>query len=354
MKYYISLFLVLILVTSSVFLVSADEISQEDIYPVDSREADINHLMSERTNLQSKLSILQEGTNKDDNFVTDITDITDVRKIKEYKELITNIQQINDKLYVLGVRELSTEELSKKLDLSDEGPTAVVPGGYTNVQWETYRAIWVKDSVRYEVQHIVASPKGNGFSSIRQSGATLQTTNGGFKAASTNLVKTAAKEGASLIPGVDVAITIFDAAKSFISDLKTTSEVTNVRSNYSWNYNLNVDFMYVKKEGQSDSSQFLTFKSSEVFGSVGWTIENFSYKDGTRILTRTNYMTGSREFRNTPAKHKVGSHAVTAYLNPGSSSTAYVSQVQFMGVNGTVFKTASMPIFNFPSQIQDN
>lgn len=348
-KRYISLFLVLVLVISPLSVTHANEVSQNDPYPADSREETINNLMSERTILQTKLSISQESM--EDSSLD--TNLTDVKKIKEIKELITKIQKINDSLFDLGVREVTSEELARKSEIAGIGPMAVVPTGYTNVHWETYRAIWVKDSVRYEVQHIVASPKGTGSSSISQSGTTVQTTNGGVRAAATGLIVTSAKEGASLIPGVDIAITLYDAIKQAITDFSSTTEVTNITSSFNWDYNMNVDFMYVKKEGQSDTSQFLSFRSSEVFGAVSWSIRNFSYKKGTNIVTSTNFITGSRQYKNTPSRHKNGSSAVTAYLNPGSSTTAFVTKLDFTGIDGKVFKSVTLPLFSFPSQIQD-
>ncbi|PZT56315.1 hypothetical protein DN757_07295 [Paenibacillus silvae] len=125
--------------------------------------------MSERTILQTKLSIVQKSI--EDSSID--TNITDLKKVKEIKEIITKIQKINDNLFNLGVREVTSEELARKAEIAGIGSMAVVPTGYTNVHWETYRAIWVKDSVRYEVQHIVASPKGTGSSSISQSGTTV-------------------------------------------------------------------------------------------------------------------------------------------------------------------------------------
>lgn len=347
-KQYVSLFLVLLLVLSPISVIHANDASQDDPYPADSREETISNLMSERTILQTKLSILQESI--EDSSMD--TNITDVKKIKEVKELLTNIQKINESLFDLGVREVTMEELAQKSEIADISPMAVVPTGYKNVHWETYRAIWVKDSVRYEVQHIVASPKGTGSSSISQSGTTVQTTNGGVRAAATGLIVTSAKEGASLIPGVDIAITLYDAIKQAITDFSSTTEVTNITSSFNWDYNMNVDFMYVKKEGQSDTSQFLSFRSSEVFGAVSWSIRNFSYKKGTQIVTATNFITGSRQYKNTPSRHKNGSSAVTAFLK--SSSTAFVTKLDFTGIDGKVFKSVTLPLFSFPSQIQDS
>ncbi|MDQ0169020.1 hypothetical protein J2T19_000457 [Paenibacillus tundrae] len=352
LKQCLFLFLAVILVITPISSVSANDTAQDDIYPADSREENIKNLMTERAMLQLKLNDLQENNNNDSN-TTELSIPSDLKIIKEYKELSTKIQQIDNQLYDLGVRDLSEDELAEKLKLSDEGALAVVPGGYSNVSWRTYRSIWVKNSVRYEVQHIVASPAGTASSSISQSGTVVQTTNGGIRAAGTGLLKTTAKEGASLIPGVDIGITIYDALKQALTDFSSTTEVTNITSSYNWDYNMNVDFMYVKKEGQSDISQVLSFRSSEVFGAASWSIRNVGYKKGTNIVTSSNFITDSRRYHYTPSNHGIGSNAVTAYLNPGSASTAFVSNVDFTGIDGKVFKSVSLPRFSFPSQIQD-
>ncbi|MCG7375636.1 hypothetical protein MH215_01425 [Paenibacillus sp. ACRSA] len=99
--------------------------------------------MSERALLQFKLNDLQENNNNDSN-TTELSIPSDLKKIKEYKKLSTKIEQIDNQLYDLGVRDLSEDELAEKLKLSDEGALAVVPGGYGNVNWQTYRSIWVK------------------------------------------------------------------------------------------------------------------------------------------------------------------------------------------------------------------
>ncbi|MCC3372380.1 hypothetical protein [Cohnella sp. REN36] len=163
-----------------------------------------------------------------------------------------------------------------------------------------------------------------------------------FQAAAANLAITVMKEGVSQLYGpLDATITVYDALKSFVTDanFSRTTEVTDIKANYTYGWYENIDFMYVKKLGEADDKQKLTFTSSAVYGNISWTIPEFSYKSNGAVQ-KLSFNTDQRPFSyyNTTA-HRNGSFAVAAYLDPSAPRNAYITWAEMRGFQNKLIKT---------------
>lgn len=304
----------MLLNVSGIAAASEDLAATSDIQPLNSTgvEEKINELYQERSIV---LAQKKEGY------------------LEEYERLGKELES-------LGVEFLSNEEVVEKMEIAKKSyngqlPQVIIPpnGKYT---WSSVRNKWVKNGVTYEVQHLTAEPNSNA-SILKGTQARAIQSSINLQAASTNLVGSLVKEGASTIgKPVDVAITVYDAVKNFVNDsnFDRTTIISDITANYTVSWFENIDFMYVKKVGESDDKQFLTFMSSAVAGETTWVLPTFSYKASGAVKSVKNVV-GSRSFNYySTTAHRNGSMAVAALLDPSAPRNAYITYAEIKGAGG--------------------
>jgi len=270
--------------------------------------------------------------------------------LAEQKEgYLEEFARLGKELESLGVEFLSSQQVKQKMEMTSRNSNGVVPyvdipPNKKNIIWSSFRNKFVKNGVTYEVQHLTAEPNGSSSSLMETGGIVLQNSNS-LGTAAQNFITTIVKEGASKLGApVDITLKVYDAVKNFISDANfgRTTEVTDIKVNYTYSWWENVDFMYVKKENESDDKQSLTFISTSVYGAINWTIPNMTYKSNG-ALKNVTFSNDQRSYNyyNTTA-HRNGSFAVNAYLDPYAPRNAYVTTANLLGVGDKTIK--SIPV----------
>lgn len=248
--------------------------------------------------------------------------------------------RLGKELEFFGVDFLSPNEVDSKMEIAMktyEGPTPKVirpPNG--KYIWSSYRDDWVKNGVTYEVEHLTAEPSANSNILKGTQARVIQATIN-LEAATTNLISATIKAGASEInTPTSVIITVYDAVKGFVSDVNFGRKtiIPDITVNYTVSWFQNIDFMYVKKLGESDDKQVLTFMSSAVSGETTWVTPEFKYKVNGAVKSVKNLVDSRRMEYYYPGAHRNGSMAVAALFNPSAPRHAYVTYAEIIGAGG--------------------
>jgi hypothetical protein len=208
----------------------------------------------------------------------------------DFDENNLEIKKIDAKLTSLGAEFLTDEQVAEQFPESKLNkvasqdqmktiqPYANPPQSNVNT-WISFRTPnCLYEGKRYNVQTLAASPKSP-YSPLNNDGIRVVQYNRNWKAGAQNLVKSVASSAAGTIPGAGIAISIYDALKSFVSGISTTTEVTLASVSYAWSTSTTVTFEFVRLENQSDDYQTLTFIHSKVMGYIGYQIpRGSSYK----------------------------------------------------------------------------
>ena len=244
-----------------------------------------------------------------------------------YKKDYILESEIAEKLRALGVKELSQEEVLNKFYNSDIMP--YIDYSSANAKWSTYRTTRTVNGISYEVQNLIAEPKnGNSNLSIRQSGTATGIS--AKQAGSAYILQLIASEalsaGASIIPGGSTALRLYDILKGAPGVNTSTSMSTN-DINYVFSGEITACFAYVKKVGQSDNSQQLTYVSSMIVMGVTTTTLASWMQNGvytTRPITNTqNNLTIK------PQGYQSIAGAITAYYDVYAPKKSCVSRITF-------------------------
>lgn len=279
--------------------------------------------------------------------------------LAEQKEgYLEEYERLGKELESLGVEFLTTQEVQEKMEIAAKNsngviPYVAIPPNARNIIWSSFRNNWVKNGVTYEVQHLTAEPNGSSSSLMETGGIVLQNSNSLGKA-SQNFITTVVKAGAAKLGApVDITLQVYDAVKNFINDANfgRTTEVTDIKVNYTYSWWENVDFMYVKEANKSDDYQKLSFISTSVYGAINWTIPNMTYKSNG-ALKNVTFSNDQRSYNyyDTTA-HRNGSLAVAAYLDPYAPRNAYVTSADLLGVGNKTIKSIPVKTPAFPAQL---
>lgn len=237
------------------------------------------------------------------------------------------LKKIDEQLVDLGVDFLNDQEIESLLCKnigSNVIPYANFPATSDTNTWMSYRTSNVSyGGKKYNVQTIVVNPKSASSKLADVSTASITYPSVNWQAGAVNLIKSAAVSIGGQVSGTFPAVvTLYDALNSAISGLNTTSIVKLPLVTYSWDLRTSVIFEYVKPEGESDSSQILTFIRSKVIGNLVTVIPSLSYK-------RTSSTGAWENFGQTVTESRV-------YLDPTPTITAHPAIYGY--VNGTLVR----------------
>ncbi|WP_195574981.1 hypothetical protein [Paenibacillus sp. 1001270B_150601_E10] len=272
------------------------------------------------------------------------------------------------KLEGLGVEFLSTNEVQQRF--GDDAPVAALlnatnvnelnsispyvnPPEKKNIVWTSFRADMVKNGVTYEVQHLTAQSNSQP-SSLKGTSTAVVQTSSSFGVAVEKLIFTVCKAGASTVSnGVSIAISFYDALKSFISDanFNATTTVSNVKVTYQTNQYQSIDYMYVKVKSKNDNTQVLSFVTNEVSGDTTAIVPVFTYGSNGATSGSTS-STINRQFSYKAPKHRDSSQAVASYLDPVyQPSQSFLNELQVTGIKGAKVHFIPMTVVTLPGSL---
>lgn len=237
---------------------------------------------------------------------------------------LANLEVIDSKLHECGVEFLSDEqanslllEMQKKSGSETGGQGYVIgrvepPDTGVNT-WMTYRSIYTSNGVSHNIQRLVAQPKLSN-SPLANTGSRIITYGVNWAAGTENLIVSTAESLAGNIPGASLVLSVYDAIRSFISGLSTTTEVSAPNITYTWSNVTTATFIYVRLDTESDDAQQLSSISTKTVTAVGYDIPKFNYKavNGSWVLF-PDIIQGKRTIYATPSRYANIADAVDAY-----------------------------------------
>lgn len=269
------------------------------------------------------------------------------------------LDEIDRQLATLGTYKISEQAISSLLSsksklstkesaLSRESydPLVVKPEA-NNVSWYSSRTTLLYNGVNYEIQTLTAQP--NAYSSnLKQRGNRAISSTYKWKAGSMNAIKALGAGLLGEIPGASLVSTVYSTVSSFVSGISPTTEISSAAINYSYANTTTATFKYVKKVGQSDDYQWLSYISTKCVTAIGYQYPEFSYSGGS---VTPNIIQGKRTLYSTPSGYNSNLNAVKAYNSTYGLQKACVGSIQITGIES---KTVSniYPVYpEFPLHI---
>lgn len=193
------------------------------------------------------------------------------------------IDQIDQELASLGVEEISYAELANKLG-STVSPQYTVnqPDSYTT--WTSRRYSYNYQGNLYEIQVITGVPNSTS-SKLSRIAEFHSNPSYGITVGSINALKVVAGSVIGNLgnvgQGLGVAITLYDAAKAYVSGLQKTTVFEDVYATYKANISANMRYVFVKTYGSADSgNQILCYVGNYATYITSIDIDDQIYIDG--------------------------------------------------------------------------
>lgn len=262
---------------------------------------------------------------------------------------IAALNDIDRKLVKLGVEFLSSEEVARqfpqekaikdlvmytKREVSSQtevSPQVDTPTSNVNT-WTSYRVRYYYNGKYYNVQKLIAQPKSPS-SPLQDVGSRVVYFSSNWQAGVQNVFETAAWSALGLIPKASIAITFYDAIRSFWDGIKTTMEVRAPHIVYSWSSVTTVVFSYVRLDDQTDDYQWLSHISTKTNTVVGYQIPTVEYKNSSGTWTKVpvpDVIQGKRTIEIVPDGYNDTLSAIIAY-NSGRTVHAAVERIKISG-----------------------
>ncbi|MCI9078471.1 MAG: DUF507 family protein [Lachnospiraceae bacterium] len=243
------------------------------------------------------------------------------------QERYNEIDYIDQQLKELNVEKLTQQEVDERFGNNQNLPYAVVPSS-KNITWFSNRTNYAYGSKIYEIQTLIAQPNEND-SGLKKSGSRVISSTYRWEAGFMNALSTLALDTAGRVVGNSLALTVYNTASSFLSNLKTTTEISSAKIIYSYSHTTTASFKYIKEKGQSDSNQFLAYISTSGVTSVGYQYPTFDYAGGT---VTPNVIQGSRVINSIPDGYNSNSVAVNAYVSGNNTAYNFLTSVKITGL----------------------
>lgn len=291
--------------------------------------------------------------------VDDASNITDNQTNMEIQDLldkraevlsqenidINQLNAIDISLHGLGVEFLSPTEvnnlfLKSKNNIDIERViTQVSPPTSNKNTWMSWRSDYTYNGVVYNAQSLVAQPKSSS-SRLSNIGSRTITFGRNWKAGAYNVISSVATSAAGNIPGASLALGFYDAVKSFVTGINTTTEVDVPHVTYSWSNTTTAMFTYIRKKNESDDSQILSLVSTKTVTAVGYQIPTFAYKNsnGTFVMT-PKVIQGNRTINATPTGYGRLDNAVMGYNAGGGPRKITVGNIRISGPESNTVQT---------------
>ncbi len=250
-------------------------------------------------------------------------------------------ERILEEMVSLGAEILTQEQVNRKLPVSQR---VSYPSTTSNVTWTSRRTVVLKYGVNYEVQVITAVPTSTSSSLAKSiSKTTIKSSSQLISAGALKIFDYAANAAISSISGfAGTAISLYQLAGDVFS---SSQMVSNVEATYTGTVGTQVKFCYVKKNGESDNNQQLSFRANAATTSVSTAIPNFTCSGNgslgctaDNINKKVNSTHKSKEFDN------VYNNAIDNFRK-GTSTYSSAGTITLKGAQGKTVTsfTASMP-----------
>lgn len=199
--------------------------------------------------------------------------------------------------------------------------------------WTTYRSSFVSNGVTYNLQRLTAQPNSSS-SPLMNVGSRKITFSNNWKAGAVNVISSVGKsilgDVLSDITGAQIALSFYDAVRSFVTGIDSTTEVDVPHISYTWSNVTTAAFTYVRLSTQSDDYQWLSLVSTYTQTQVNYDIPSFTNVNGTTISP--TIIEGSRTIKAIPTNYNSSELAVTAYKTvSGGPLQNCVSYIQISG-----------------------
>ncbi len=270
---------------------------------------------------------------------------------------ISKLNDIDKQLENLGVVRLTPSEVQQRFpdaklglvknneyNINDITPQ-VVPPSQNNVSWSTYRVSGTYNGRSYEVQKLIAQANTRD-SCLKYTGSRTITKSLNGAAGVINILKLIAGE----VPVYGRWVSFFDAVSSTVSAVSRETTIEgNIKVTHTWTMVSTISYQYVKKYGESDSTQNLSFVSSKLAGESGWAIPSFSYSGGK---VYPNLIQGKESYQITPSNYDNTNLAISAFVGTGAIDTsAVVGYLDLISLDDSYVTTIYPTVPIFPEQI---
>lgn len=249
-------------------------------------------------------------------------------------------ERILEEMVSLGAEILTQEQVNRKLPVSQR---VSYPSTTSSVTWTSRRTVVLKYGVNYEVQVITAVPTSTASSLSNTVSKTIKSSSQLISAGALKIFDYAANAAISSISGfTGTAISLYQLAGDVFS---SSQMVSNVEATYTGTVGTQVKFCYVKKNGESDNNQQLSFRANAATTSVHTVIPSFKCSGNgslgciaNNIDTKVNSTHKSKEFDN------VYNNAIDNFRK-GTSTYSSAGTITLKGAEGKTVTsfTASMP-----------
>lgn len=234
-----------------------------------------------------------------------------------------DLQEIDEQLSALGVVKLSD-------GYADSASLYTIGKPDSNINdWYLYTNDNIQhNGKRYVVQTLVVQPKSNSTSSqLLGSGTKIIQVAPGLAAGTINLFKSVTTSAlGALIPEASVALSVYDAANSFLSGFQTTTIVNNIKAVYLWNSATTATFRYENEYGK-ELYQQLAYSYTRCSTTCAWNLPVFNYQNNLS----TNIIQGKKQFVSAIEGSDNIMNAVYAFNDTYKPSTAFISVIEMRG-----------------------
>lgn len=269
---------------------------------------------------------------------------------EEYDEL----DAIDCRLEELGVHKMSEQEAEEFIHEHSDISTYVTKPSDGAITWYTGRETMTYEGTDYEIQTLLATPNAKDSALKGASSGSGKTLNSTYQwqAAAMNLLKTTATGYlGQKISGFERAWSAYELLKPFITALQPTSEVISTEVIYSYSWTATISFKYVKKTGESDDYQAMTYVSSKCEAVVGWQCPTFSYD--TTGVAHPSMLQGNQNLSGRAIGYNSNYNAVKAYLDPTAPRSTFVNYIEVEGIEGKTAFAIWLPTPSSPLLLLD-
>ena len=342
----------ILVLSSSNYAVAASTSNEDDLAYMISSEEEIQRLFDQRAELLTQIFQDEQEKRVDTSKIVALNAID--RQLVSKGVTFLTLEEVYEQFpETKGSKELALSgETMSRAQEDSQNPRVVVPTSTVN-SWASYRSTYTTGGVTYNIQKLIAQPIDSD-SPLTNVGYRTVTYNTNWIAGVTNVLSSLAEAGAGAlagyIPGASLALTLYDAAHSFVTGISTTTEVDVPHIAYSWSNVTTASFIYVRLNNQTDDYQWLSLISTKTTTAVGYQLPQFSYKktNGTWVIV-PEMIQGTRTIYSTPNYYNSTSIAVSAYNSvPGGALQNCVSYVQISGPESKSVQTIHPCFPSFP------
>jgi len=276
------------------------------------------------------------------------------------KALIENNQklydEINGSLEERGLSEVTLEEVIEltgsvpMIDGSTLSPDSLdkpeMDALASSATFETVYSTYVTGGRSYDVMRVYATPNGN-TGTLYQTGNTSVTNSASAAANTMAFIKIGVSSVAGLASDtIGVVQTVYGALSGIVSQLSTTSTVTNIKATYVWNAAETCVFVYFPSPTIGGLWNVKAIYSKATSG-VGVNVPTLvTSANGTIAVVQQKSYSGSA----TPVNYNSTAKAFESYQNGGTYQSR-VSKITITGIEGKTVKTINLRNPSIPAEI---